>query len=119
MVKIFIGGFPLGMSELELAQLISLHGTVLTLQIARDKVTDVCKGFAFIGMKNQADADNVIETLNGRFMNGRELSVRLHIEQVKIVAKPVQTKTASPIYKKLERVESDNTVKRKRLRKQA
>jgi len=37
MTKLFVGGFPLDMTELELVQLVSPHGTVNTIKIVRDK----------------------------------------------------------------------------------
>ena len=47
MVKLFVGGFPLDITELELVQLFNLHGDVATIKIVRDKKTRMCKGYAF------------------------------------------------------------------------
>ncbi len=44
LVKLYIGGFPLEMTELELVQTVSPYGEVSTIKIVRDKVTRKCKG---------------------------------------------------------------------------
>jgi len=130
MVKIFIGGFPLEMSELELVQLVSMHGTVVTIKIVRDKKTGICKGYAFLEMKSLGDAENVVEALNGRMLAGRDLSVKINKETIvpaaapprspkaprPDVARPPKEFTPNPIYKKVER--PTGIVKKKRQRKQ-
>jgi RNA recognition motif-containing protein len=65
MVKLFVGGFPLEMTELELVQLIAPHGDVSTIKIVRDKKTRVCKGYAFLEMTDRKGAEQVIEMLDG------------------------------------------------------
>jgi RNA recognition motif-containing protein len=44
MTKLFIGGFPLDITELELVQLVAPYGTISTIKIVRDKQTHQCKG---------------------------------------------------------------------------
>ncbi|RFZ92864.1 RNA-binding protein [Mucilaginibacter conchicola] len=48
MKKLFVSGFPLGITELELATLIAPYGDIDTIKIVRDKKTKKCKGYAFI-----------------------------------------------------------------------
>lgn len=48
LVKLFVGGFPLVIDELELAKLFGPHGDISTIKIVRDKKTRICKGYAFI-----------------------------------------------------------------------
>ena len=50
MVKLFIGGFPLDMDEMGLAQLIAPHGNIEVMKIVRDKKTRIAKGYAFVEM---------------------------------------------------------------------
>ena len=47
MVKIFIGGLPDNIQEMDLAILVSLHGRVETIKVVRDRATGKCKGYAF------------------------------------------------------------------------
>ena len=95
MVKLFVGGFPLHISELELVQLVSLYGTVCTIKMIRDRKTGICKGYAFLEMKNMADATNAVEVLNGRSMEGQTLTLRINPEEEAAPApkKPYQPKT--------------------------
>ncbi|MFD0767304.1 RNA recognition motif domain-containing protein [Mucilaginibacter lutimaris] len=81
MTKIFIGGFPLDISELELVQLVSWHGAVSTIKIVRDKKTRVCKGYAFIEMENRAGAENAVIALDGTMFQGRELKLSITEDQ--------------------------------------
>ena len=68
MVKLFVGGFPLDISEMELVQLFAIHGDVETIKIVRDKKTGTCKGYAFLETTGQAGADMAINALNGKIM---------------------------------------------------
>lgn len=64
MIKLFIGGFPLDMSELELAQLVAPYADVVTIKLVRDKKTKVCKGYGFIEVADETHAFNAIDNLN-------------------------------------------------------
>jgi RNA recognition motif-containing protein len=87
MVKIFVGGFPLGITELELVMLVSPHGTVSTIKIVRDKKTRKCKGYAFLEMEDRTGAENAVEMLDGTAIGDRVLSVSIkEDEPVKPVA---------------------------------
>lgn len=86
MTKLFVGGFPLDMAEMELVQLIMPHGTVSTIKIVRDKKTRQCKGYAFLEMADLESAQNAIEALDGTAIQDRVLS--LNIVQEKPVAPP-------------------------------
>jgi RNA recognition motif-containing protein len=77
MVKIFVGGFPLDMTELELVQMVALHGDVSTIKIVRDKKTKICKGYAFIEMTSLQAAEQVMDALNGTSLKGRELIINI------------------------------------------
>jgi RNA recognition motif-containing protein len=112
MTKLFVGGFPLEITEMELAQLISPHGEVITIKIVRDKATRRCKGYSFIEMINQLAAENAIAALDGTPFGDRELSVRYATEKSQVSNKTHQT----PIYKRVERTAEPQ--KRKRPRRQ-
>ena len=85
MIKIFLGGFPLDSTELELVQLVSLYGEVSTIKIVRDKISKKCKGYAFLEMKDEHGADRVIEALDNSNMKGKPLTVS------KVPETPVKT----------------------------
>jgi RNA recognition motif-containing protein len=89
MTKLFIGGFPLDITELALVQLVAPYGDVSTIKIVRDKKTRKCKGYAFIEMAELEGAQNAIEALSGTTFGDRELS--LNIVQEKPAAPPKRT----------------------------
>ena len=92
MKKLFIGGFPLDITELELVQLVSPHGSVETIKIVRDRKTGICKGYAFLEMIDLAAAENAVAMLDKTMLAGRELTVNI----VEEVAAAVEKKTFRP-----------------------
>lgn len=99
MVKLFISGFPLNSTELEIVQLVGPYVTVSTIKIVRDKVSKKCKGYAFIEVTDQKDAETAIEALNGTPMGDRELTLNIVEEKP---ARPPAVKRpfgAKPSYK--------------------
>jgi len=93
MVKLFVGGFPLEITEMKLAQLIAPHGNISTIKIVRDRQSKKCKGYAFIEVLTEHDAAQIAAALDGEEMEGRELSVRQAVE------KPAQ-QVAQPAFKR-------------------
>ncbi|RFZ84141.1 RNA-binding protein [Mucilaginibacter terrenus] len=88
MVKLFVGGFPLDIEELELAKIVAVYGDISTLKIVRDKKTRVCKGYAFIEMVDRAGAEAAMEALDGTSFAGKVLSVKITEEPAVTRPKP-------------------------------
>lgn len=80
MIKLFVGGFPLDMTELDLVKMINLHGEVVTIKIVRDKKTRICKGYAFLEMKDREGAENAVNALDGTPIADRILNVKINEE---------------------------------------
>lgn len=80
MVKLFVGGFPLEITEMELAMLMAPHGNISTIKIVRDRQTKKCKGYAFVEVLTEEDAINMAAALDGEEMQGRALSVKISEE---------------------------------------
>jgi RNA recognition motif-containing protein len=74
-MNIYVGNLNYNLSEDELAKVFSTYGEVTSVKIIRDKYTDQSKGFGFIEMTNDADAQKAIDELNGTEVKGRELRV--------------------------------------------
>ena len=74
-MNIYVGNLNYNLSEDELEKVFAPYGEVTTVKIIRDKYTDQSKGFGFIEMVNDADAQKAIEELNGSEVKGRELRV--------------------------------------------
>jgi RNA recognition motif-containing protein len=121
MTKLFVGGFPLDMKELELVQLISPYGTVNTIKIVRDKKTGKCKGYAFLEMADKIDAQNAIYALNGTPMKDKKLNLNI-VEEAPPPPPPPQFSPPKTERQPAERfsmmVKRDENVKPKRPRKQ-
>jgi RNA recognition motif-containing protein len=94
MIKIFVGGFPLDITELELVQLISPYAEVSTIKIVRDKISRKCKGYAFLEVTDESGADRAIEALDGSAMQDRILSIK------KVEEKPEQPVWPKQAFKK-------------------
>ena len=73
--RIYVGGLPYSATEEDLENLFSSAGAVKEATIVTDRYTGQAKGFGFIEMESDTDADTAINTLNGTQMGGRTLTV--------------------------------------------
>ncbi len=73
--KLFVGNISFRMSEDELRNLFSESGKVLSVAIPADRDTGRKRGFAFVEMENQEEAQTAIDALNGKTVDGREIVV--------------------------------------------
>jgi cold-inducible RNA-binding protein len=73
--KLYVGNLPFQTEEQDLRDLFAGAGTVDTINIVRDQATGQARGFAFIEMSSDEDAQNAISTLNNYQLGGRALTV--------------------------------------------
>src|SRR5438045_889172 len=73
--RIYVGGLPYSATDEELEKLFSASGTVTSANVITDKYTGQAKGFGFVEMSTDAEADAAIAALNGTLMGGRNLTV--------------------------------------------
>ena len=73
--KIYVGNLSFQTTESDITQAFSGFGPVESVSIITDRDTGRSKGFAFVQMADQADADKAISTLNGTELGGRNLTV--------------------------------------------
>ena len=73
--RIYVGGLPYSATEQDLQNLFSSHGTVASASVITDKYTGQAKGFGFVEMGTDAEAQAAINALNGTLMGGRTLTV--------------------------------------------
>jgi cold-inducible RNA-binding protein len=73
--KIFVGNFSFSTTESELRQLFEPYGTVENVTVVTDRDTGRSRGFGFVEMPNNGEAESAIAALNGQDMNGRALTV--------------------------------------------
>lgn len=88
MVKLFIGGFPLDASEMDIVKLVGPYVDVQTIKIVRDKKTKICKGYAFLEMEDEAGARQAMAALDGTMLSGRELRLNIVDQNAPPVVKP-------------------------------
>jgi len=74
-MNIYAGNLNYNVTEEELEQAFSKFGEVTTVKIIRDKYTDQSKGFGFIEMANDEEAQKAIDEINGTELKGREMRV--------------------------------------------
>lgn len=73
--KLFVGNLSFKLSDAELKELFEEYGTVLSCSIPTDRETGRKRGFAFIEMSTQAEAEAAIKGLNNRDIEGRQIAV--------------------------------------------
>lgn len=76
MMNIFVARLDFGVSQEELKKAFEQYGKVNKVTIATDKETGKPKGFAFVEMFNEEDAQNAIKSLDGYTFNGRQIAVK-------------------------------------------
>lgn len=73
--KLYVGNLSYGVDSSELEQMFSAHGQVQSAQVINDRETGRSKGFGFVEMSNDGEAEAAIAALNGMEHNGRALTV--------------------------------------------
>lgn len=73
--RLFVGNLPFSATEEELKTMFSEAGEVSSVAIITDKFSGRSRGFGFVEMANDEEADKAIETLNGRELGDRAIVV--------------------------------------------
>src|SRR3990170_7785535 len=73
--KLYVGNLSYNTTGSELEQLFSAHGTVQSAEVIQDRDTGRSKGFGFVQMGSDAEAEAAISALNGQEVDGRALTV--------------------------------------------
>ncbi len=73
--KLFVGSLPWSVNDKTLQQTFEVHGTVVSAKIVMDRDTGRSRGFGFVEMENQADAEKAIRALNNSELEGRNIVV--------------------------------------------
>ena len=73
--RLYVGNLPYTTGEAELQDLFSGAGNVESVRVMRDAATGRARGFAFVEMASEDDAQKAITQLNGHQLGGRALTV--------------------------------------------
>jgi len=74
-MNIFVGSLPFSIEEADLRESFEAYGTVDSVKIITDKFTGRSKGFGFVEMANDDEAQKAIDELNGATVQGRAIVV--------------------------------------------
>jgi RNA recognition motif-containing protein len=75
--KLYVGNLAYGTTEDTLRTKFSEAGTVSSVELIKDRDTGQSKGFAFVQMGSQAEAEKAISMFNGKPLDNREIKVNL------------------------------------------
>ncbi|MBI4989350.1 MAG: RNA-binding protein [Rhodocyclales bacterium] len=73
--KLYVGNLGYNIEKNDLEQMFAAHGTVTSVQVITDRDSGRSKGFGFVEMGSEQEAQAAIEALNGKSIDGRSLTV--------------------------------------------
>ncbi|OGG27342.1 hypothetical protein A2960_00035 [Candidatus Gottesmanbacteria bacterium RIFCSPLOWO2_01_FULL_39_12b] len=74
--NLFVGSLPYTVTDETLSQLFTQYGQVQSANVIKDKYTGSSRGFGFVEMANEEEAQKAIEKLNGYSLEGRTIIVK-------------------------------------------
>lgn len=75
--KLFVGSLPWSVDDAQLAQIFSQAGTVVSAQVIKDRETGRSRGFGFVEMSSDEEAQAAVNNLNGSEVEGRKIVVNI------------------------------------------
>jgi RNA recognition motif-containing protein len=75
--KLFVGNLSFNTTENDLQDTFAAHGTVVEANLMTDRMTGRARGFGFVTMSTEEEAQKAIEALNGASLDGRNLTVNI------------------------------------------
>jgi RNA recognition motif-containing protein len=73
--RLFVGNLPYSMSDAELEETFAEHGTVVSAEVVRDRRSSRSRGFGFVEMGTEEEAEAALKSLDGIELGGRRLRV--------------------------------------------
>jgi len=73
--KLYVGGLSYDTTEDQLREAFAKFGTVESATVIRDRDSDRSKGFGFVEMSSNSEAEKAMQGLNGTVLDGREIRV--------------------------------------------
>jgi RNA recognition motif-containing protein len=74
-MKLYVGNLSYNLTDAELREAFAAHGEVTSAEVVKDRQSGQSKGFGFVEMPTQEEANAAIQALNGAALKGRTLNV--------------------------------------------
>ncbi len=74
-MKLYVGGLAYSVADKELEELFAAQGKVVSAVVIKDRDSGQSKGFGFVEMEDEKEAQNAIKELNGKEVSGRTIIV--------------------------------------------
>lgn len=74
-VRLYVGNLPKELERQELAAVFEEYGDAVTTKVITDRKTGKCRGFGFVTVKNDEEADQIIEKFNGYMLKESPLKI--------------------------------------------
>jgi RNA recognition motif-containing protein len=74
-MRIYVGNLPYTVTDEDLRDVFGEYGELASAEVIKDKFSGQSKGFGFVDMPNNSDADTAIKELNESVFKGRKLTV--------------------------------------------
>lgn len=74
-MNIYVGNIPRETTETEVRSAFEQYGEVSTVNLIKDRYTNILKGFGFVDMPKKTEAETAIQSLDGTMFSGRPLTV--------------------------------------------
>jgi cold-inducible RNA-binding protein len=75
--KLFVGSLPWAVDDAKLGQIFAAAGTVVSASVIMDKMTGRSRGFGFVEMSTEEEAQKAVDTLNDTDIDGRKIVVNI------------------------------------------
>lgn len=75
--RLFVGGLPYTVTSSQLEEIFSKFGKIVSCDVITDRYSGQSKGFAFVEMENDKEADEAIEKLNDTELEGKKIAVNV------------------------------------------
>ncbi len=73
--KLYVGGLPYSVDDAQLNEMVQPFGEIISAKVIQDKFSGKSKGFGFVEMANDNEAQAAIDSLNGKEIGGRSIKV--------------------------------------------
>lgn len=117
-IRLYVGNLPEDLSRQELEAVFSELGSAVSTKIITDRKTNKCRGFGFVTVKNDEQADEIIEKFNGYMLKDNALKIEKALPRSKDKgdepSAPATENVASPVPSSGNRRKGNNNNKSKR-----